>query len=233
MKPIHVLVITSVVVFAVLVCGCTQIRNAAPVTPAPSPAVSQAAAPAAASPAPTVNPYPDAKPLNAPAKFGSGDMTGAATVTKYIVKPTYTWTSPAWRSARELVAQAPPNEVQAGYSTEAPAAGNTFLFVYFRVENTGTKAIVAPSPQQVVVSGDGTTYSYRPVADSGVVIDGITGTQYDYQLGTGGTGGYVQPGASNAAEGYLIYEVPAAIIPDRAFVLANLDYKTSAQWKLA
>jgi len=229
MKPIHVLVITSVVVFAVLVCGCTQVQNAAPVTPAPSPVVS----PAAASPAPTTNPYPDAKPMRVPVAFGSGDMTGAATVTTYIVKPTYTWTSPSWRSAREQAAHAPPNEVQYGYNTETPARGNTFLFVYFRVENTGTTAIVAPSPNQVVVSGDGKTYSYRPVADSGVVIDGITGTQYDYQLGKGGTGGYVQPGAGNAAEGYLIYEVPADIVPDRAFVLANLDYKTSAQWKLA
>jgi len=231
MKLLQILVITSIVVAAVLLCGCTQ--NAVPVPPAPSPAASPAAAPAAASPAPATNPYPDAKPLNVPAKFGSGDTTGAATVTKYIVKPTYTWTSPSWRSPSEQAAQTKPNEPQVGYNTETPARGNTFLFIYFRVENTGTKAIVAPSPQQIVVSGDGKTYSYRPVADAGVVIDGITGTQYDYLLGAGGTGGYVQPGPSNAVEGYLIYEVPENIVPDRAFVLANLDYQTSAQWKLA
>jgi len=224
MKPVHALIITGLLILVVLSCGCTQEQKPAAVTP---PSVSLTT-----SPAPAVNPYPDAKPLNAPAAFGSGDMTGTATVTKYIVKPYYNWTSPTWLSARELAAYAPPKEVRLGYNMEKPAAGNTFLFVFFKVANTGPKAIYALSPQQVVVFVDGKTYSYRPVSDSDVTIDGISVTQYDYQIGKGGTGGYIQPGTSNAAEGYLIYEVPDSMTPDTTFVIANLDYQTRAEWVL-
>jgi len=223
MKPLHALVITGLLVLVLLSCGCTQEQKPAAATPAVS---------LTTSPIPAANPYPDAKPLNAPAVFGTGDLTGTATVTKYYVKPNYNWTSPAWRSAREQAAYAPPNEVQTGYNTERPAAGNTFLFIFFKVANTGTKAVLAPSPQQIIVVVDGKTSSYRPVSDDGVIIDGIYGTQYDYQIGKGGSGGYVQPGSSNTAEGYLIYEVPEGMAPDKTFVVANLDYQTRAEWVL-
>ena len=233
MKPVHALVTAGLLVLVLLSCGCTQEQKPAAVTPAPAPVVSLTTSPIpAANPTPAANPYPGAKPLNAPAAFGTGDMSGTATVTKYYVKSNYNWTSPAWRSAREQAAYAPPNEVQAGYNTERPAAGNTFLIVFFKVVNTGTKAIYAPSPQQIVVFVDGRTSSYHPVADAEVIIDGNSGTQYDYRIGNGGTGGYVQPGVSNAAEGYLIYEVPEGMTPDTTFVVANLDYQTRAEWVL-
>jgi hypothetical protein len=229
MKPAYTLVITGLLVLFLLACGCTQEPKPAEVTPAPVVSLATSPSPAVM---PVANPYPDAKPLNAPAVFGTGDMTGTATVTKYVIKPNYNWTSPAWRSAREQAAYAPPLGVQTGYNTESPATGSTFLFIFFKVENTGTKAIYAPSPQQIVVFVDGRTYSYHPVSDAEVNIDGIAGTQYDYRIGKGGTGGYVQPGASNAAEGYLIYEVPEGMTPANAFVVANLDHQTRAEWAL-
>ena len=164
MKPVHVLVITGLLVLVLLSCGCTQEQKPAAVTPAPVVSLTSSPAPAVV---PVANPYPDAKPLNAPAVFGTADMSGTATVTKFVIKPNYNWTSPTWRSAREQAAYAPPLGVQTGYNTESPAAGNTFLFVFFKVENTGTKAIYAPSPQQIVVSVDG-----RPIE---VVWDGTTG----------------------------------------------------------
>jgi len=228
MKPARVLtqVTAGVLVLVLLSCGCTQEQKPVTmVTPTPVPSSTLTMVPT-----PTTNPYPDAKPLNTPVAFGSGDMTGTATVTKYYIKPNYTWTSPAWRSAHAQAVYAPALETQTGYNTETPAAGNTFLILYFRIENTGTKAIVAPSPRQIVVSVDGNIYGYLPVSDSGVIIDGISGTQYDYLLGTGGTGGYVQPGPSNAAEGYLIYEIPESATPDKIFILANADYQTQAVW---
>jgi len=229
MKPVHALVTTGLLVLVLLSCGCTQEQKPAAVPPAPVVSLTTSPAPVAS---PVANPYPDAKPLNAPAVFGTADMSGTATVKKYVIKPNYNWTSPAWRSAREQAAYAPPLGVQTGYNTESPAAGNTFLFVFFKVENTGTKAIYAPSPQQIVVSVDGRTYSYHPVSDADVSIDGISGTQYDYRIGKGGTGGYVQPGASNVAEGYLIYEVPTGMTLANAFVVANLDHQTRAEWAL-
>lgn len=229
MKPVHALVITGLLVLVLLSCGCTQEQK--PAAGTPEPAVSLTTLPTLVA-NPDANPYPDAKPLNTLAAFGTGDMSSTATVTKYVIKPNYNWTSPAWRSAREQAAYAPPLGVQTGYNTESPAAGNTFLFVFFKVENTGTKAIYAPSPQQIVVFVDDRTYSYHPVSDADVSIDGIIGTQYDYRIGKGGTGGYVQPGASNAAEGYLIYEVPEGMTPANAFVVANIDHQTRAEWAL-
>jgi len=227
MKSIHALIIFGLLVLVLLSCGCTQEQTPAALAPAPAQTISLTT-----SPTPAANPYPDAKPLNAPAAFGTGDMTGTATVTKYYVKPNYNWTSPEWLSIHEQATYAPANVVQRGYNTEMPAAGNTFLIVFFKVVNTGTKEIYAPSPQQIVVVFDGKTYSYRSVPDAGVIIDGISGTQYDYRIGNGGTGGSVLPGASNTAEGYLIYEVPEGMTPDKTFVVANLDYQTRAEWVL-
>ena len=68
--------------------------------------------------------------------------------------------------------------------------------------------MVAPSPNQFVVNYNGKDYTYRSVQGSDVTIGSVTGTQYDYRIGTGGVAGYLQPGASNAADGFLIYEVP-------------------------
>jgi hypothetical protein len=92
--------------------------------------------------------------------------------------------------------------------------------------------VYAPSAQQFVVSSNGVVYSYTSVRSSDVTIDGVTGTQYDYQIGRGGTVGYVQPGESNAADGYLIYEIPASFTPATTYVVSNLDYKTQAVWRL-
>jgi hypothetical protein len=159
-------------------------------------------------------------------------MTGQVTVTRYMIKPNYNWTSPSWNSPREQVAASPLLDLQRGYNMEKPREGSTFLFVFIRVANTGTKAVYAPSPQQLVVNGDGTIYNYRSVAGADVNIDGVVGKQYDYLIGKGGTGGYVQPGESNRVEGYLIYEVLSTLAPEKMYVVGNLDYQTRAIWKL-
>ncbi len=176
-------------------------------------------------------PFPNALALNQYASFGSGERQGKGTVYRYEVRPTYTWTSPSWNSPREQVATSQPLELQPGYNIETPKPGNTFLFVYVRVANTGIKAVNAPAAQQFVVYTGGKT-SYSSVHSSDVVIDKVFGTQYDYQIGRGGEVGYVQPGESNAADGYLIYEVPAPVIPATTYVVSNLDYQNQAAWKL-
>ena len=229
MKRSPVLALTGFLIVLILCCGCTQEQEAA--VPTAAPTLPETTAPVV--PAVTANPYPNASATGTAVPFGTGDMTGTVAVTRYDEKPVYTWTSPSWRSARQQAAYAPANDVQTGYNTETPAEGNTFLFVFIRVACTGTKAVYAPSPRQFAVYANGTTYQYRTVEDSEVTIEGITGTQYDYLLGNGGTGGYVQPGASNAVAGYLIYEIPAGISADRIFVVANPDYQTQAEWKLA
>jgi hypothetical protein len=83
-----------------------------------------------------------------------------------------------------------------------------------------------------VVNSNGTLYNYSPVHSADVIIDKVPGTQYDYQIGRGGIVGYIQPGGSNAADGYLIYEVPVAFDPNTTYVVSNLDYQNQAVWKL-
>jgi Domain of unknown function (DUF4352) len=227
MKIRYTITFSGVLVLILLFSGCTSTSPPVQVpTPTPTTAVMTV------SPTPTTVPFPDALALNEYATFGSGDMTGKATVYGYDVRPNYTWTSPSFNSPREQAAASPPLETQYGYNLEKPHEGNTFLFVSVRVTNTGKNAVYAPSAKQFVVNSNGTVYNYSPVHSSDVIINNVPGTQYDYQIGRGGTVGYIQPGESNYAEGYLIYEVPATFSPATTYVVSNLDYNNQAVWKL-
>jgi hypothetical protein len=231
MKFIHTITVFGVLFFILLFPGCTstspqvQVQTSVPTTAvvilSPTPAA-----------VPSTIPFPNALALNEYATFGSGNEQGKATVYRYEIRPNYNWTSPSWNSPREQVAASQPLELQRGYNMEKPQAGNTFLFVYVRVMNTGNKAVYAPSGKQFVVSSEGKMYNYSPVPSSDVIIDKVTGTQYDYQVGWSGAVGYVQPGESNTADGYLIYEMPASFSPDTTYVVSNLDYQNKAVWKL-
>ncbi|MFA6226812.1 MAG: DUF4352 domain-containing protein [Methanoregula sp.] len=229
MKIIYTLTVFGVLLFVLLFSGCTssspQVQTQ---TSVPTTAVVTLLPTATL----TAVPFPNALALNEYATFGSGNELGKATVYRYEVKPNYTWTSPSWNSPREQADASQPLDLERGYNTEKPQAGNTFLFVYVRVLNTGNKAVYAPSAKQFVVSSDGKTYNYSSVHRSDVVIDTISGTQYDYQIGRGGVVGYVQPDESNAADGYLIYEIPATVSPGTTYVVSNLDYQNQAAWKL-
>jgi hypothetical protein len=219
----------------ILFCsGCINTSPQAPLqTTVPSPSITTPS-PVLSTPVPAPAPavYSDALPLGRYATFGSGSETGEATVYSYEIRPDYTWTSPSFNSPREQAASSPPNEVQRGYNLEKPGEGDTFLFIYVRVNDTGSSAVYAPSASQFVVYNKGILYNYTSVHGSDVVIDTVPGTQYDYQIGRGGAVGYIQPGDSNKAEGYLMYEVPAAINPPDTYVVVNLDYRNQAVWRL-
>jgi hypothetical protein len=231
MKFKNIIIIFGVLFIVLLSSGCTstsppvQTQTSVPTTAVviPSPTL---------TPVPTAVPFPNALALNDYATFGTGNQQGKATVLRFEIKPTYNWTSPSWNSPSEQTAASLPLELQRGYNTEKPQAGNTFLFVYVSVQNTGSKAVYAPSAQQFVVFSDKKSYNYTSVHSSDVVIDKVFGTQYDYQIGRGGTVGYILPGESNKAEGYLIYEVPASFSPATTYVVSNLDYQNRAVWRL-
>jgi hypothetical protein len=231
MKFIYTIAVFGVLFFVLLFPGCTstsppvQTQTSVPTTAvvilSPTPTAT-----------PTAVPFPNALALNEYATFGSGNEQGKATVYRYEVKPNYNWTSPSWNSPREQVAASQPLELQRGYNMEKPQEGNIFLFIYVRVLNTGNNAVYAPSAKQFVVFSDGKAYNYSSVHSSDVIIDKVTGTQYDYQIGRGGTVGYIQPGESNKADGYLIYEIPAPFSPNTTYVVSNLDYQNQVAWKL-
>ena len=228
MKIRYTILFFGVLFFVLLFSGCT---STSPQVAAPTP-VPTTAAVVILSPTPTPVPFPDALALNEYATFGSGDMIGKATIYGYDIKPSYNWTSPSWNSPGEQAAASQSLELQRGYTIEKPQGGNTFLFVYVRVLNPGKNAVYAPSAKQFVVNSNGKLYNYSPVQSSEVIIDKVPGTQYDYQIGRGGTVGYVQPGESNRADGYLIYEIPAKFSPNTTYVVTNLDYQNQAVWKL-
>jgi hypothetical protein len=228
MKIRYTISFFGVLFIVLLFSGCT---STSPQVPAPTP-VPTTAAVVILSPTPTAVPFPNALALNEYATFGSADMIGRATIYGYDIKPGYNWTSPSWNSPGEQAAASQPLELQRGYTIETPQEGNTFLFVYVRVLNPGKNAVYAPSAKQFVVNRNGTLYNYSPVHGSDVIIDKVPGTQYDYQIGRDGTVGYIQPGESNKAEGYLIYEVPVTFSPNTTYVVSNLDYQNQAVWKL-
>jgi hypothetical protein len=185
------------------------------------------------SPTLTAVPFPEVLGLNEYTCFGCENRQGAATVYRYEIRPHYNWTSPSWNSPREQAAASQPLELQNGYTMEKPGEGNTFLIIFIRVENVGTMAVNAPLAKQFVVYSDGKMYNYTSVHSSDVVIDKVSGSQYGYQIGQGGTVGYIQSGESNRAEGYLIYEIPASFSPNTTYVIGNLDYQNQAEWKLS
>jgi hypothetical protein len=184
------------------------------------------------TPTPTPVPFPNALALNEYATFGDVKQQGKATVTGYGAKPTYGWTDPSWNSPSEQLDASQPLELQRGYNLETPQDGNTFLFVFVSVQNTGTETIFVPSAKQFVVFSDGKAYNYTSVHGSDVIIKGVSDSQYRFMRGQRDPIEYIQPGDNTKVEGYLIYEIPASFSPDRTYVASNLDYKNSAVWKL-
>jgi hypothetical protein len=217
--------------FVLLFSGCTSLSQSVQ-TQTPSPANTVAIL----SPNLTAVPFPNALGLNQYAYFGSGNGQASATVYQYEIRPYYNWTSSSWNSPREQAAASQPLELQNGYNMEKPKEGNTFLFIFIRVKYIGTQAMHAPSANQFVVYSDGKMYNYSSVHSSDVVIDQVSGKQYTNQVGQGGTHGGtlwgINPGESNLAAGYLIYEIPASFSPGTTYVAGNLDYQNQAVWNL-
>ena len=227
MKPFHLLCILSIIAGFIACAGCTGTAPA-PATPAPTTVLTTTATPV---PEPTV--YPGALALNQMAAFGIAGRNGTATAYKAEIRSTYSWSSPTYNSPRDQQrAGESLYTTQFGYITEKPEDGNTFLFVYVRLENTGPDRMVAPSPNQFMVNYRGENYPYMSVRGSDVTVSTVRVGQYDYQIGTGGVAGFLMPGQSNAADGFLIYEVPATIDLAKATLVVNLDAEHRSAWRL-
>lgn len=230
MKRIAACTAIASLLLLVIFCGCTGTQPAPQPTPAP---VTVAETPGVL-PTATPDPYPGASALNTPLAFGTGAKTGEMTVTDYKITPVYTFFDPSWNSPREQAEFQGAFETQKGYSTKQAADGNIFVFVYLKVEATGTESAWAPSPYLVTMESGGKPYQYSSLTSPKTTVNGEFLNQYDFEFGDGGTGGLVKPGKSNAVKGFLIYEVPEPFVPEKTYIIATPGASdTKTIWKLA
>lgn len=233
MKPFHIIGILGITMVLIFCAGCTSSSQLAP--PQPATATSAPTPPTnIATPVPTVTPYPGTLALNQVVPFGQADRTGTVTVYKAKVLPNYSWTDPTFNSPRDqqkagdtLLSK------QYGYNTQNPAEGNVYLFVYPRLTNTGTDSLGALSTGQFIVNYDGKDYASQTVSSSHLTFADGLGSPYNYDAENGGVTGFIVPGSANAADGFLIYEVPASFDIRKAAVMVTLDGGNKAAWALA
>jgi hypothetical protein len=224
MKPGHTLSLFCIIAIITAFAGCS---SSTPQTATPPPIV------VITTVTPVPPQYPGALSLNQETLFGIAGANGTATVYRAEIRPDYSWTSPSYNSPHEQQeAGASLLATQHGYNTEKPKDGNSFLFVYVRLADTGSERMVVPSPNQFVADYNGRTYTYSSVRGSDVTVSNVRVTQYDYQIGSGGVAGSIAPGPSNAADGFLVYEVPASLDLSKTYLVITLDPGHQAAWKL-
>jgi hypothetical protein len=230
-------------------------------TPAPTPAVNPALAPAvnpaissgvnpssppgqvtggnASAPEPVTTITPGSSPaaLNLKENYLFGNSTtwkSEATVYRVWINDTYRWFSPGDNQ----------------YFTRVAPSGKKYLFIFLSIVCRGTDRAPLPQQDNVYVLYDTAVISHDPAhalptknSDSSPKVIRIgeiefskkrLDTEYveDYGYSHGLRLGYVNPGDSNAVDGYIIYEVPVSLTPENAFVSIVLPQTDTAIWKL-
>ena len=243
MEPVKIFPVLCIL--ALLFCaGCSD-QNQAKTTATPSPTVPVIATTIPTPEATTAVPapvtpeidtrYPDALKLKSTFTFGNGTTwTSEAAVTRIWINDTYRWYNPA--------------ELQ--YDTRIAPEGKKYLFVFISMVNRGTeRAPLPPRGNIYVISGNElvTPYALHPLPkenpDSTPRIARVAEIEYsrklyssemveDYGYSHGQKLAYITPGESNAVEGYIIYEVPASLTPEKTFVTMVLPDKSQAEWVL-
>jgi len=244
----QVRILPVICVLALLFCaGCTDQSKPAPAaTSSPTVPIITTTVPTTivttTPPLPTTaardTRYPDALPLKAAFTFGKNtSWTSEASITRIWINDTYHWYNPA--------------ELQ--YDTRIAPAGKTYLFVFIAMVNRGReRAPLPPYGNVYVISGNDliSPYSLHPLPkgtkdsiDSTPRIARIAEIEYskkvysselveDYGYSHGQKLAYINPGESNAVEGYIIFEVPASIRPENTFVTISLPDQTKPVWVL-
>ncbi len=228
MNMLHYAMILTVLAVIAAGAGCTG-TSPPPATPVPSTVVTTPPTP---TPVPQPTLYPGALSLGTIVPFGIGGSNGTATVYKAFVRSEYTYTLASFNSPAEQSEAGQPLGTQYAYSTERAPPGTQFVVVLLRLENTGRDRMVAPSPWEFLMNYHGTFYNYTSVDGPDIITASIPGYQYDYLIGDGGVAGTILPGQSNAADGFLIYIVPAPVDLSQASLVISLDAQHRAAWRL-
>lgn len=194
----------------------------------------------ASTPAPvaTVTPgySPDVLNLKANYLFGNGTTWNSeATVYRIWINDTYRWFSPEDNQ----------------YLTKVAPFGKKYLVVFISMVCRGTDRAPLPQQNTIYVLYDNAIISHDPAhalptknPDSSPKVIRIGeiefskkrfNTEYieDFGYSHGQRLGYINPGESNAVDGYVIFEVPASLEPENAYVSIVMPEADTAIWKLA
>ena len=234
-------ILGMIVVLLIATAGCTGTNSPAPpttlppATTVPSPAVQTTTAPPAPTPAP--DPYPQALSLGQSFPFGNGSVASKATVYRYWMNETYHWLDNFDRHYYT--------------SPDPPEPGYKYLFIFVRMENTGTTRVWYPPGENIAVHFDGKTYLPDPAhhlpdkatdeKDAPILIREVQFFQKqdhseyveDFGYSHGTNPDFLYPGASNALDGYIIYQVPDSLTADTAYVDIPFNGQDRGVWKLA
>jgi hypothetical protein len=250
MEPVKILLGLGII-FLLFCSGC--VNDGQPGTPGtPLPAATATTTGIPASPVPTLQtltiPSPaspvatiadtrlqNALRLKSAYMFGNGTKWASdASVTRIWINDTYRWYNP--------------EELQ--YDIRVAPDGKKYLFIFLSMVNRGTERAPLPSRGNIYVISDNTVispYALHPLPmenpDSIPRIARIAEIEYsrkvyssemveDYGYSHGQKLAYIAPGESNAVEGYIIYEVPEPMTPEKAYVTIVLPDKNEATWVL-
>jgi len=190
--------------------------------------------PITTAPTPTPDPFPGALHLKEGLSFGAGRIESEGTVYRIWMNQTYHWH----------------NDMDNKYYVQKPAPHNKYLFVFINVFNKGDTRVWPPTSGNIHVWYNGKKYSmdpthYLPDKSSDRKATAIEvgeiqyfpklfGTEYveDFGYSHGAQLAYLYPGKSNAIDGYLVYEVPASLTPEKAYVEIVFNGNTTGVWNL-
>jgi hypothetical protein len=185
-------------------------------------------------PAATPDPYPQALAPGTLFRFGSADVASEGTVYRYWINDTYQWH----------------NDLDNRYYTEKPAAGYKYLIVFVHMTNIGGTRVWYPKSPTIAVRYDGKTYTPDPshflpdraenAEDDPIEVKEIQffqkldGDEYveDFGYSHGTTSYFLYPGESNSLDGYIIYMVPASLVPERTYVVIPFNGQDTGVWRL-
>jgi hypothetical protein len=237
--PIIILGLALVLLMAT--AGCTGTNPTADKMTQPSATtVPATAAPTTTdqpTPTPAPDPFPQALSLGQSFPFGNGSVASRGTVYRYWMNETYHWL----------------NNLDNHYYTspDRPKPGYKYLFVFVRMENTGTTRVWYPPSENIAVHFNGNTYLPDPShflpdkatneQDAPVLIREVQFFQKqdhseyieDFGYSHGTNPDFLYPGASNALDGYIIYQVPDSLSADAAYVDIPFNGQDRGIWKLA
>ncbi|MCK9592191.1 MAG: zinc-ribbon domain-containing protein [Methanoregula sp.] len=190
--------------------------------------------PITTAPTPAPDPFPNALLLKDGLPFGEGSVESEGTVYRIWMNETYSWH----------------NDMDNKYYLQKPKPGNKYLFVFVCVFNKGDNRVWPPTSGNIQVNYNGQKYSPDPnhylpdkLSDRDATaievkevqfFSKLFGTEYveDYGYSHGAELAYLYPGKSNAIDGYLVYEVPSSLTPEKAYVEIAFNANTVGVWKL-